>query len=725
MLFRKLFFSLISASFFICLNGQIVSKSSVTGLHGQVTWLSDTKVRIVYDWSDDSQLLDWSTTEGSRLVRGNGTVTITGGLADVRSMVLKQYFKTERIYVRDAMAVNASVAHLNLFTNVFNWTGYSFNPEGMIGLMYTLKGNYWLMNGGLAAFTAPDIELGKKYTIDVNVSNSQITTICSTDNLTYSYPLTVTQERESQTGVGGYGGDTQWGTLTIEGVIKPALKVPSDMIHFLSVGSEFAPHIEVTGTPLIEWVFGDSTLSSSDTPVKDYSTNAAHHTYLRVTPWSALTGINIGYDAADDGYGGFSIVPNQDVTQIDNLNLAGGSLKYLCASHNPLTDLDLKGLTGLKFIELLECRNLTNFQLGDHPLLERLCVENDNINTLNLSGCASLADLRAASNIYTSINWGSAGPKLWHICVRTNPQLNTSVNNLTLFPALTELLNWNANQKGALICHSAIMKSIESNDNQYTSADLSGCTGLKKLSISRSKLASINIGSANNLVFVELKDCGLSRLQTDYVLNTLDRAGQTGGYLDLSGNTVPSGDGLINYNNLLARGWTIDMPLPVTSIVVSPENGVTTISKDQITLKLNATVLPESASDKKIIWSVINVTGQASIDANGLLTAISGGSVIVKATANDGSDVSGTIKITIDRPEAMNISITSDLLTVRVSDNLLSARISLLNIHGRIIESRNIESNVNTFSVSSLPSGIYFLSVAKNVILCTGKVIKP
>jgi len=724
MSFRRSLFSLLFIISCIYLNGQTVVHPDI-GLHGQLTWLSNTKIRVVYDWTDDSQLLDWSTTEGTRLVRSNGTVTITGGLADVRSMILKQLLRTTRIYAQDAIAVNASVAHLNFITNVLNWTGFSFNPEGMIGLIYTANGDYWTMNGGLSAFAAPSIVTGKKYTVDININNSQISAVCNSDNLTYSYPLNTTIDSESQVAVGGYSGDTQWGKLTIEGEILPSLNVPSEMIHLMSTGSEFSPVIEVTGNPVIEWVFNDSTLSSSATPSKIYGSPGIYDNYLRVTPWSALVGINVGYDAADDGYGGFAIVANQYVTQIENLTVAGSTLKYICASHNPVAHLDLRGLTGLKFVELLECRNLTNLQLGDHPLLERLCVEDNNLLTLNLSGCPLLADLRAASNLYTTINWGNAGPKLWHICVRTNPQLNTSVNNLTLFPDLTELLNWSANQRGALVCHSPLMKSIESNDNQYSSADLSGCTALKKLELSGSKLSSLDMGSANSLLSVQLKDCGLTKVQTDYVLNTLDRAGLSGGSLDLMGNTVPSQEGLTHYDNLVARGWKINLPLPVASIEVSAEGGLTTISRGQNTLKLNATVLPATANDKKVIWSVINGTGQATVDENGLVTAIAGGTVIIVATANDGSDVSGSLNITIDRPEAMNISVTSDILTVRVSDNLLNAKISLLNFSGKVIETKSLESNLNTFSVSSLPPGIYLLSVYKDVILCTAKVFKP
>jgi len=77
------------ASFII--TGQVVHPD--LGLHGQVTWLSDTKIRVEYDWSDDTQLSDWTTTNGSSLVRGNGLLTIREGAESVRSMIWKQLMK--------------------------------------------------------------------------------------------------------------------------------------------------------------------------------------------------------------------------------------------------------------------------------------------------------------------------------------------------------------------------------------------------------------------------------------------------------------------------------------------------------------------------------------------------------------------------------------------------------------------------------------------------------
>jgi len=52
-------------------------------------------------------------------------------------------------------------------------------------------------------------------------------------------------------------------------------------------------------------------------------------------------------------------------------------------------------------------------------------------------------------------------------------------------------------------------------------------------------------------------------------------------------------------------------------------------------------------TNPNVEWSVIPDTGNASIDNNGLLTAIAPGIVNVTATAKDGSEVSVSKEVTI------------------------------------------------------------------------------
>lgn len=88
-------------------------------------------------------------------------------------------------------------------------------------------------------------------------------------------------------------------------------------------------------------------------------------------------------------------------------------------------------------------------------------------------------------------------------------------------------------------------------------------------------------------------------------------------------------------------------PVLVSAIYVFGQNKSKAISTNGGTLQLNASISPEDASDKSVTWSVDNTTGQASIDQNGLLRAVSNGQVIARATANDGSRVFCRLFVTI------------------------------------------------------------------------------
>jgi hypothetical protein len=709
------------------------------GLHGQVTWLSDTKIRVAYDWSDEAQLLDWATTNGSTLVRGNGIVTINGGEASVRSMVWRQLIKCTRIYAQDAIAVNSSYAHLNFITNVTGWTGYNFNPHEIIGLIYISYGNIWVENATSSTLSAPQIVLGNKYSIEINITETSITAKSTSDNVTYLQNLSAPPDPDRQVAVGGWGGDTEWGKLTIEGEINTAWQLPPDMIDIQSGGKSFSPVIEVVGNPVVEWVFSDGSVSSSTAPVMDYGSIGSRHNLLKVTPWSSLIGINVGYDANDGGYGGFTLVDNQYILGFQNLDLVKNSLQYLCASYSPLTDLDLSEFPVIKFVELLFCTNLASVKLGTHPSLERLCVEDCNLTSLDISGCSALEDFRAAINTFPSINWGATGAKLWHICVRDNPKFLANLPDLAQFPLLRELLVWNDNQTGAFVCNNPLIQRIDAYDNHFTSADLSGCSGLKQLSLSGSKLSSLNLGTANSIIDVQLVDCNLNVSQIDYILQTLDERGLINGKLELTENAPPSDNGMLHHNNLKGKGWTINITdpgqlIPITGITITGAGGMTTIDTDNGTLQLSAEVVPSYSTNKTITWSIVNNSRLASIDETGLVTALNNGLVTVRGTANDGSGIYGELVISItnqvnpgDENDISVGKIIVDIYELRIilSDDYTSWNARLIDLQGKIVSSKYVESDILSFDISTLTPGIYLIVFSKDDKIRIAEFFKP
>lgn len=110
-------------------------------------------------------------------------------------------------------------------------------------------------------------------------------------------------------------------------------------------------------------------------------------------------------------------------------------------------------------------------------------------------------------------------------------------------------------------------------------------------------------------------------------------------------------------------------PVSVTGITVDSVNNETTLEKGS-TMQMNAIVAPDNATNNKVIWSVANGTGSASISSTGLLTAVKVGTVTVKATARDGSEKSGTKLITITELKAGTIATASTITAGAVNPTI-------------------------------------------------------
>lgn len=92
---------------------------------------------------------------------------------------------------------------------------------------------------------------------------------------------------------------------------------------------------------------------------------------------------------------------------------------------------------------------------------------------------------------------------------------------------------------------------------------------------------------------------------------------------------------------------TIDIPtdILVSEITINSVGGSNIVQGQ--TSQMSADVLPENATDKTVVWSVMNGTGEGTIDQNGLFAAVSAGTVTVQAVANDASGITATFEITV------------------------------------------------------------------------------
>jgi uncharacterized protein YjdB len=95
---------------------------------------------------------------------------------------------------------------------------------------------------------------------------------------------------------------------------------------------------------------------------------------------------------------------------------------------------------------------------------------------------------------------------------------------------------------------------------------------------------------------------------------------------------------------------TITVPIVMVSDIVLSSGGDVAEVESGTSLQFSALVLPMGANNTELAWSVIEETGTASVSGTGLLVAGNPGDVTVVASAQDGSGVSGSFKLSILSP---------------------------------------------------------------------------
>ena len=110
------------------------------------------------------------------------------------------------------------------------------------------------------------------------------------------------------------------------------------------------------------------------------------------------------------------------------------------------------------------------------------------------------------------------------------------------------------------------------------------------------------------------------------------------------------------------RDTTTPADVKVSRITLSASTGLT-LTKGQ-TQKLTATVAPANATNQAVTWKTSD-KNVAMVSENGLVTAVGGGDATITCTAQDGSGVKATCKVTVTVPvSGIQLSQTSAALTV-------------------------------------------------------------
>lgn len=504
-----------------------------------IVWTDATHVRVTYDWATADQLLDWipmgtnvATWTAGQVAISNAALGVVNGISWIGALA------AARVSV---VANQLTNGHTNIYTNLSKAdVGQNVPPNGTGHVWF--GGGLWIADGASAWHAGTSEDPSTWYEFVLETSGTTARAMRVDDGTWYDSTLTHSAPRlDGRVALGALNGESLIGTVVIEGEVDAWLPAPGE-IGFATTGATFEPRITVAPGASILWTFDDLTTDATDSPSKNFGAAGLHHTTLRVTPWSALVSLDLGYDAADGGNPAdprLPLIAQQNVCQLWALANAS-ALTAFAASYNPLRELDLANLPALDTVECYRVDGMNVADLTGDTAIARLCLEQCWLRSLDLSPCAALVDLRSALNCLPVITWGTTGAHVLHVCVRGNvPGTNLlPPAGLAQFPHLTELLIYGCNLPGTLapVTDQALLMLA------------SGC-GATGIDLTGAPLAH----------WLEFMGNGWSEAIVDSVLATLagGSVSGAGNGVWLTGNTAPSAAGLADVATLVARGWTV------------------------------------------------------------------------------------------------------------------------------------------------------------------------
>ncbi|MBQ0075380.1 MAG: Ig-like domain-containing protein, partial [Prevotella sp.] len=138
-------------------------------------------------------------------------------------------------------------------------------------------------------------------------------------------------------------------------------------------------------------------------------------------------------------------------------------------------------------------------------------------------------------------------------------------------------------------------------------------------------------------------------------------------------------------------------PIAVSSIVLSPITSNVDVGGN---VTLTATVYPDNASNKQLLWQ--SSDNEIAIVINGIITGIKPGNVIITAKSADGSNKTATASITVNKIKAKNIYIDKSSINMYVGDEeTLNATISPTDA-----TDKNIVWSTSNANVATVVNGI-------------------
>lgn len=149
------------------------------------------------------------------------------------------------------------------------------------------------------------------------------------------------------------------------------------------------------------------------------------------------------------------------------------------------------------------------------------------------------------------------------------------------------------------------------------------------------------------------------------------------------------------------------------------------------TLQLVAEISPAEATNPEVVWSVNSGSEFASVDQDGLVTAINDGLAMIRATWIEDDAVFGEIEININ---SLGIEDTATAHwqyypnpvedKLHFSGDIVVSEITIFNLLGQEVMNTQVNSSVGEIDISGLQKGNYLLKVSSENQTHTVRIIK-
>jgi Leucine-rich repeat (LRR) protein len=409
-------------------------------------------------------------------------------------------------------------------------------------------------------------------------------------------------------------------------------------------------------------------------------------------------------------------------------------------SCNGLSIADLTGLEAFTSLGLFYCENnlLTSIDISANTSLTTLYCKGNQLTSLDISNNTLLTNLRCHENSITSLDVTTA-PDLQYLFCYDNQISSLDLSQNVL---LEELVVANNNLTSLDIISNTLIEELQIGQNQIASIDLSQNTALLRIFCRNTALTNLDCSNSPSLNWIVVNDNDLQSLDVSNGNNT--NVGFFWAHNNPNLTCIQVDDVAFSTSNWTSSSFNFDAAssfslncvstVLVSSITVQGQGGASTITTAGGTLQMEANVLPANADDGTYTWSVMDGSGSATIDANGLLTAITDGTVDVIATANDASGIAGTATITISNQTAginengvaelveVYPNPVSNILFIQLGEQKATA-INILDLSGKVVQTI-ANNNVKSIDVSDLQQGVYILKVVTNKGVSTKRFIK-